>query len=175
AGDSDGPPLSLIEEWPDEQRLRAERDTLGLYLTGHPIKAWEDELARFVDGKIADLVENMPRPEEGVRARRSDAKPVVMAGFVVEVRRMRKGRRVIIVLDDGSARIECPLFEEKAEEAQHLLVQDKLLVVDGKLGYDDFTDGFRLNANNVMDIAGARERYARRVMLTLGKGLALDV
>src|SRR5699024_4319017 len=68
ADSDDGPPLIEIGQWPDDERLRAERDTLGLYLTGHPITAWEEELASFVDGKIATLVEAMPRPEEGAKA-----------------------------------------------------------------------------------------------------------
>lgn len=175
AEDDSGPALTVVAEWPEDERLRAERDTLGLYLTGHPIKRWEDELALFTHGKIAALVAAMPRPEECAQARRSDKRAAVVAGFVVDVRRMRKGRRVVVVLDDGSARIECPLFEEKAEQAAHLLVQDKLLVVDGSLSYDDFSDDFRLNANEVMDIAGARQRYANRVLLNVGSDQGLDV
>src|SRR5699024_7543552 len=171
-----GPTLATVSEWPDDERLRAERDTLGLYLTGHPIRVWEEELARFTDGKIADLVADMPRPEEsGNGTRRKQKRSVVVAGFVVDVRRVRKARRAIIVLDDGSGRIECPLFEDKAEQAALLLVQDRLLVVDGRLGYDDFTDGFRLDVRQVMDIAGARQHYAARVLLQLASNRTLDI
>ncbi|MES1925173.1 DNA polymerase III subunit alpha [Salinisphaera sp. T31B1] len=171
-----GPPLETRPEWPEDERLRAERDTLGLYLTGHPIRAWEDELALMTGGKIADQVAAMPRPEEGGgRNRRGQKRAAVVAGLVVEVRRMKKGRRIIVVLDDGSGRIECPLFEDKAAEYGHLLSADKLVIVDGKLSFDDFTDGFRLNAETVMDIDGARERYASRILLQLRASRGVDV
>lgn len=173
--DTAGPPMETVAEWPEDERLRAERDTLGLYLTGHPIKAWEDELALMTHGKIADQVAAMPRPEEGGRGRRGAKRAAIVAGLVVEVRRMKKGKRIIIVLDDGSGRIECPLFEDKAAEYGHLLAADKLVIVDGNLQYDDFTDGFRLNANSVMDINGARQRYASRILLQLRSEAAPDV
>ena len=175
AADNMGPPLEERPEWPEDERLKAERDTLGLYLTGHPIKAWEDELALMTNGKIADQIAAMPRPEEGGRGRRGNKRSAIVAGLVVEVRRMKKGKRIIVVLDDGSGRIECPLFEEKAAEYGHLLAADKLVIVEGNLQYDDFTDGFRLNANTVMDIGEARARYASRVLLKLQAPTVPDI
>lgn len=173
--DTTGPPLEQRSEWPEDERLKAERDTLGLYLTGHPIKAWEDELALMTHGKIAEQIAAMPRPEEGARARKTDRRRTVVAGLVVELRRMKKGRRIIMVLDDGSGRIECPLFEDKAAEYGHLLSADRLVIVEGRLAFDDFTDGFRLNADSVMDIDAARERYASRILLQLGAGSEFDI
>jgi DNA polymerase-3 subunit alpha len=175
--DTAGPPLERLDEWPEDQRLKAERDTLGLYLTGHPIKAWEEELALMTHGKIADQIAAMPRPEEGAGrgGRRNGKRNAIVAGLVVEVRRMKKGKRIIVVLDDGSARIECPLFEDKAAEFGHLLTADRLVIVEGSLQYDDFTDGFRLNANNVMDVEGARARFASRILLQLQSEARLDM
>jgi DNA polymerase-3 subunit alpha len=170
-----GPPLAELDNWPEDERLKAERDTLGLYLTGHPIKAWETELARMTNGKIAAQVAAMPRPEEGGEARANPRKSAVVAGLVVEVRRMRKGKRIIVVIDDGSARIECPLFEEKAAEFGRLLTVDKLIIVEGRLSYDDFSDDFRLNASTVMDIETARAAYASRILLQLRSEAALDI
>lgn len=173
--DSAGPTLEAYNEWPEEERLRLERDTLGLYLTGHPITTWEDELARMTGGKIAQQVAAMPRPEEGGESRRSQRRSAVVAGLVVEVRRMKKGRRVILVLDDGSGRIDCPLFEDKVEQFGHLLVADKLVIVEGSLSYDDFSDGFRLNARTVMDLETARQTYASRIQLQLSWDDAPDI
>ena len=172
--ESAGPPLETLPEAPEDERLRAERDVLGLYLTGHPIKAWEAELADMTHGKIADQVAAMPRPEEG-GGRRRERKSAIVAGLVVELRRMKKGKRIIVVLDDGSGRIECPLFEDKAAEFGALLQADKLVIIEGSLSYDDFSDGFRLNANNVMDIEGARAAYASRILLQIQSEGRIDV
>ncbi len=175
SADTAGPPLAVRAEWPEDERLRAERDTLGLYLTGHPINAWADELALMTHGKIADQIAAMPRPEENSRGRQESKRAAIMAGLVVAIRRMKKGQRIIVVLDDGSGRIECPLFAEAAAEYGHLLVPDQLVVVEGRLQYDDFTDGFRLTANRIMDIETARARYAHRILLQLQAEAAPDI
>ncbi|MES1944181.1 DNA polymerase III subunit alpha [Salinisphaera sp. PC39] len=169
--------LETLPEWPEEERLRAERDTLGLYLTGHPINAWENELARFTSGKIGTLVGEMTRPDEaaGFNGNGRGRRTVVVAGLVVEVRRIRRGRRVVFVLDDRSGRLECTLFEEKAARYQHLLQPDKLLVAEGSLSYDDYTEGYRLNPTEILEMDAARERYAARILLQLSDQRRFDV
>lgn len=164
--------LDMIPEWPEDERLKAERDTLGLYLTGHPINAWEDELANFTHGKIADVVGEMGAPGEqgGYNGKRRQA---VLAGLVVDIQ--KRGRRLIFTLDDRSGRIECTLFEEKAARFAHLLQQDKLLVVSGSLSYDDYTEGYRLSPKDIFDLAEARERFAQRILLKLSANMPLDV
>src|SRR5207237_1230017 len=52
-----GPPLP---EWSEAVRLAGERETLGLYLTGHPLARCESSLARFVSHRIGDLVSDRP-------------------------------------------------------------------------------------------------------------------
>ncbi|NNC23165.1 DNA polymerase III subunit alpha [Salinisphaera sp. USBA-960] len=168
--------LAAIADWPTDERLRAERDTLGLYLTGHPIKAFESELAAMTHGTIAEQVAAMSRSEEsGGRRGNGGRRSAIVAGLVIDVRRMNKGRRVIVSLDDGSGRIECPLFEDKAAAYGDKLAADKLVVIDGTLQYDTFSDGFRLNPNRVMDLAEARAAYASRVLLDVHAEAAPDV
>ncbi len=166
--------LDTIPEWPEDERLKAERDTLGLYLTGHPINAWEEELANFTQGKIADVVGEMGTPGEhngnGYNGKRRES---VLAGLVVDIQ--KRGRRLIFTLDDRSGRIECTLFEEKAARFAHLLQQDKLLVVSGTLSYDDYTEGYRLSPKDIMDMAEARERFAQRILLKLSADRPLDI
>src|SRR5699024_5810981 len=101
----------------------------------------EQELAQFTHGNIADQVANMPRPEEGQsRWRRKNKRGAIIAGLIVDIRHIRKAGRIILTLDDGSSRIECSVFEQRAQQAQSLLEQDQLIIVEGDLGYDDFSD-----------------------------------
>ncbi|MDT0617336.1 DNA polymerase III subunit alpha [Salinisphaera sp. P385] len=165
-----GPGLATLPEWPEEERLKAERDTLGLYLTGHPINAWEHELRHFTSGRISDLVGDGERPSE-----RNGRREVVIAGLVVELRRVRRARRLIITLDDRSGRIECPLFEEKAARFEHLLAQDQLLVVRGQLQWDDYTEAYRVQPDEIMDVDAARERFASRLLLQLSASSSPDL
>ncbi len=146
--------LKLLPEWPDQRRLQAEKDTLGLYLTGHPIEAFRKELEQFTSGSLAELA------GEGSGA----VAQALVAGLVVDLRRF--GNRTLVTLDDRSARLECVLFESASQAYARLLQPDALVLMQGRLGFDDFAGAYRLSVQEVMDLDDARRRYARRVLLS---------
>jgi DNA polymerase-3 subunit alpha len=69
------------------------------------------------------------------------------------------------VLDDRSGRIEITLFEDVYQQFRALVARDAILVVEGNLRFDDFADDWRISAKRIIDIAQAREQYARRLVL----------
>jgi DNA polymerase-3 subunit alpha len=157
-----------IEEWPDAQRLAGERETLGLFLTGHPITPYEPDLKFLVGARLADVggaKPAAPKPAPGVERSWSTAKgrPATVAGLVLEIR--RRPNRVTLILDDRTGRLEVSLFEETFQQHRDIIVKDAILVVDGSLRYDDFIEAWRLQAKSLMDIDRARERFARRLWL----------
>ena len=137
-----------------KERLKGEKDTLGLYLTGHPIDEYEGEVRRFARQRIIDL-----RPSRDTQT---------VAGLIVALRVMRnkKGDRMgFITLDDRSARIEASLFSEAFTQAQALLQTDTLVVVEGEVSHDDFSGGLRLRAKRVMSLEEARTGLAQSLRL----------
>ncbi|HTL93529.1 MAG TPA: DNA polymerase III subunit alpha, partial [Steroidobacteraceae bacterium] len=85
-----------LPEWSEAVRLAGERETLGLYLTGHPLARFESALARFISHRIGDLVSD--RPLAGFESGRfGGGKPVTVAGLIDEVK--KRGARVILTLD----------------------------------------------------------------------------
>jgi DNA polymerase-3 subunit alpha len=157
-----------IEEWTDAQRLAGERETLGLFLTGHPITPYEPDLKVLVGARLADVggaKPAVPKPAPGVERSWSTAKgrPATVAGLVLEIR--RRPNRVTLILDDRTGRLEVSLFEETFQQHRDIIVKDAILVVDGSLRYDDFIEAWRLQAKTLMDIDRARERFARRLWL----------
>jgi DNA polymerase-3 subunit alpha len=84
--------LRGVRPWTDRERLQGERDTLGLYVTGHPIDACEDELRRFAPQRLADL-----RTDSRGNCR--------VAGLIMSMRSMKsaRGAMAVFVLDDRSA------------------------------------------------------------------------
>ncbi len=146
-----------VPEWSEEQRLLGEKETLGLYLTGHPIERYLGELGRFVSSRIAEL-----RPQGD--------QTVTVAGLVIAIRTMnsRRGDRIaFITLDDRSARIEIAVFSEAYQRFREHLVKDRLLVVEGTVSLDDYSGGCRMSADRIMDIDEARAVHAR--------GLEIDI
>ncbi|MGD8378561.1 MAG: DNA polymerase III subunit alpha [Gammaproteobacteria bacterium] len=156
-------PVECLPEWDELERLAAEKETLGLYLTGHPIQRYEEELRHLVSGRIGELVAEEP-PASGSADRPrgfGSQKAVTIAGLVMEQR--KRGGRVTLVLDDRTGRVEVTLFEEAFNRFRHLLGKDAILVVEGRMGFDDFINGYRVTAREIMDIEQAREQWARRV------------
>ena len=164
---SDNPEFSETEEWPEELRLSGEKETLGLYLSGHPITRFESELRRMTSVPLAEL-------------RKGLAAPVIAAGFVVSLRTMnsRKGRMAALLLDDRSARMEAIVYSDVYARCRDLLVKDQLLVVEGEIVDDDYSGGITLNVNQIYDLLGARAAYAKGLHMTVNVdtvgGVAVD-
>jgi DNA polymerase III subunit alpha len=152
-----------LVEWSEAVRLAGERETLGLYLTGHPLGRFETSLARFVSHRIGDLVSDRPLAAGFEGGRFGGGKPVTVAGLIDEVK--KRGPRVILTLDDRTGRIEAMLFEETYQKHRDLLARDGLVLVEGLLRFDEFSDAWRLAARRITELDKAREQEARRVVL----------
>jgi DNA polymerase III subunit alpha len=153
----------VVLDWTEAQRLAGERETLGLFLSGHPITPYEPDLKFLVSARLADVGGPKPAaPVDGVRSW-SAGKATTVAGLVLEIR--RRPNRVTLILDDRSARLEVSLYEETFQQHRDIIVKDAILIVDGTLRFDDFIEAWRLQAKTLMDIDRARERFARRLWL----------
>jgi DNA polymerase III subunit alpha len=153
---------SVVADWTEAQRLVGERETLGLFLSGHPITPYEPDLKFLVSARLVDVGGPKPQAPAGERVWTAP-KPTTVAGLVLEIR--RRPNRVTLILDDRSARLEVSLFEETFQQYRAIIVKDAILIVEGTLRYDDFIEAWRLQAKTLMDIDRARERFARRLWL----------
>ena len=152
----------VLPEWSEAVRLTGERETLGLYLTGHPLARFEAALPRFVSHRIGDLVSD--RPVAGFETPRfGGGKPVTVAGLIDEVK--KRGPRVILTLDDRTGRIEAMLFEETFQKHRDLISKDALVLVEGLLRFDEFSDAWRLSARRISELDKVREQEARRLVI----------
>jgi DNA polymerase-3 subunit alpha len=144
-------------KWSDEKRLLGEKETLGWYVSGHPIGQYEAELSAFMHAPITEL-----KPEKG--------KSIITAGYVTALRVMRTktgGQMALLTLEDRMSRIDLTVFPRLYETCRDLLVKDQLLVVEGEVVVDDFTEGNKLLANQVDSITTAREKFAKHLSLTV--------
>jgi DNA polymerase-3 subunit alpha len=159
-----------LPEWEEEQRLQGEKETLGLYLTGHPINRYEPELANITSGKLAQLAamcSGLPTEGHGYRASGGE-RAVTIAGLVMSMRvrkTQRGGKIAFLTLDDRTARLDVRVFPEVYDRHEALLGKDKVLVIQGGLGLDDYTGGYQVTAQSIYDINQARELFARRLVV----------
>jgi len=153
-----------LPEWPERDRLRMEKDALGLYLTGHPINEYEEEIAQMRSMKLSDLAE-----EDSTQ--KYQKHPVVLAGLVSAIRTQNteKGKRAFVQLDDKTAYYEIFIFSNVFEEYEHLIVKEEVLVISGTLNTEYHTGNTRLRIEALYDVATARSMFARSLNLTVSE------
>ena len=170
--------IELPEEpdWSLSQKLAGERETLGHYLSGHPLDPYREELQALVGtdlGKLDQLYENNTPPartraggeDDGRRQWRAEA-VVILAGQVVGMRK-RGDSQAFVHLEDGRGRIECAFFADALSEYQQLLTRDRILVVEGGLREDEFSGGFSLRAKRCWDYRVICAQQAQRLSMRL--------
>jgi len=164
------PPLQQVQSWSDRERLVGERETLGLYLTGHPAHKYEPETAGLVSGPIADLVAPLTECEGVTEAGEAAAseRVVTIVGVIIEamVRTGRRGHSAFLVVDDGTSQIEVKVFNRTYHQCMHYLRQDEVLVIRGKLMRDRKTDEQALIALEVTPMELYREQKLSHITLS---------
>jgi DNA polymerase-3 subunit alpha len=148
--------FSSVAEWTLKERLTAEKESLGIYLSGHPIDEYRAELAQLIRTPLANV-----RPAERQTVR--------VAGIIAEIRHInsRRGRFASVRLEDSTDKLEVMIFSELYQTKQEILVLDQLLIAEGEVREDTFNGGFNLNAQKVLSIAQAREEYARKILVEI--------
>ncbi|MEQ1322961.1 DNA polymerase III subunit alpha [Acinetobacter soli] len=132
-------PAKPVKPWSDEVRLKGEKDTLGLYLTGHPIDVYRTELKSFIPAKLNELTPT----RRGVTT--------VFAGLVLDVANFPN--RIVVTLDDGTARVEVSCNHERFQRFKDIVAIEQVVVIEGEIyereGFDRpmarLTKAFSLN------------------------------
>jgi len=158
------PGLVDIPEMIERERLKGEKDTLGLYLSGHPIEAYRQELSHYVSQTLAKITPN-----------KYDKRWV--AGLVVGVRakNTRGGDKMgFVTLDDRTARLEAVLRPAVFSSVKDLVQPDTVLLMYGTVEEDSFNGGIKLSAEQVVTLAEMRIQQARALKILVRESV-LDV
>ena len=172
-GSGSGPTLELVlpqsEEWPLAQKLAGERETLGHYLSGHPMDPHREELRGLLGHDLGELDRLWSAQPASERKGWRPEVNATLAGQVVALRR-RGDSQVFVQLEDGRGRIECSVYTEAYAQFAPLLTRDRILVVQGGLREDEFSGGFSLRIRQCWDYETLRAEHAQRLSLRLDLG-----
>ncbi|MBN8766815.1 MAG: DNA polymerase III subunit alpha [Thiobacillus sp.] len=148
-----GEDLIDVPLWPEQEKLLQEKSALGYFFSGHPFTSYLAEVSSFAKRQLDSL-----EPSRD---------PVMLAGIAVSLRTQmtRRGKMLILLLDDATAQVEVVIFNELYEQSRHLLKDDALLIIEGKVNRDDYSGGVRVTAERIDDLAGARTRFAQGLRL----------
>lgn len=139
-----------VSPWTKETILIGEKETLGFYLSGHPLEQYERELS-ILARPIRDL-----RPEKNRR--------ICIAGLIVNIRTLltRKGDRMaFLTLEDQTGRQEVAVFSDTYHAKRELLVKDNLIVIEGEVSPDEFSGGLKMRCIDLVDWETACAKAAK--------------
>src|SRR5262245_49016894 len=164
-------PLPTASPWTESEQLAFEKETLGLYWSGHPVDRYAGPLREFGAKTVADLAEAQPSPDGeswGPGGRQPSEPDTSIGGIVAACRQLktRKGDRMaVFTLEDAVGSVEVVVFPEAYQRANGLIETGTLVLVRGKLERDDET--VRIIASEVAPLDSVRERIAREVAIHL--------
>jgi DNA polymerase III subunit alpha len=142
--------------WPEAERLNAEKETLGFYLTGHPTSRYYQEFQTFI------CAINQLNPIAKKKA--------VICGLVVTLRQVmtKFGRKLTIIgLEDASAKCEVVVYSEVYQAQQDNIQVGQVLVIEGEIASDEYSGGVKMTASQIYSIAEARTYFAKSLALAL--------
>ncbi|MBN2317815.1 MAG: DNA polymerase III subunit alpha [Acidobacteria bacterium] len=145
-----------IPEWPIEQRLAFEKETLGFYVSGHPMSRFAEEAARYSKKPIADLTAEGRSIECQV------------AGIVTDLRtrRTKKGELMaIFTLEDLSGSVPTIVFPNSYTRFESFLAADCPLLVSGRFEPED-ERSFKIIASEIEPLPGIMQRNAKTLRIT---------
>jgi DNA polymerase-3 subunit alpha len=164
---AEGVKLIDVAAWNESERLQNEKLALGFYYSGHPFRFYEEEFAAVVGNRLDKLVP--PSPQDGARQQN-------IAGVVESVRMQKtgSGRMMVMMLSDGTARVEVVVYDEILDRHRSLVREDAVVLIEAKVrsyrrGGEDGEENMvmRIGAEKIYDLAGVRARFGRQLKLSM--------
>jgi len=149
------PAPPAIPEWPAEQRLAFEKETLGFYVSGHPLDRFAAELSRFSKKTIADLISEGKSTECRI------------AGIVTDfrTRRTKKGDLMaVFALEDLTGAVETVVFPGSYSKFESYMTADCPILISGRFEAEDERT-HKLIASDLQPLAGIAERNAKTLCI----------
>ncbi|MCW9015428.1 MAG: DNA polymerase III subunit alpha, partial [Kangiellaceae bacterium] len=137
------PEFTSVRPWPEDKILGGEKETLGLYLTGHPIDRYLPEVKQFCNLRLNSL-----QP-----TRRGEY--VSVAGLIVGIRVMKTKKGLnwaIVSLDDQSGRVDVMVYSDLYEANREVLRKDAIIVAKGDISPDDFSGGLKMSGVEINEL-----------------------
>lgn len=150
-------PAKPVKPWSDEIRLKGEKDTLGLYLTGHPIDVYRPELKSFIPAKLNEVTPT----RRGVTT--------VFAGLVLDVANFPN--RIMITLDDGTARIEVSCNHERFQRYKDIVRLEQVVVIEGEIYEREGFDRPMARLSKAFSLNEIRQKRAQSIQIRLPNDL----
>ncbi len=149
-----------VATWNEQEALQGEKETLGFYFSGHPLRTHLPELRQIISCRLSEVHPQL-------------AQPVLVAGLITQIRTLqtkRGDRMAIVTIDDETASFDVTCFSEAFQKHRHLLNTDQIILASGEVNVDNYTDRFRMLARELYSLDDFRKARAQYLELRIHEG-----
>jgi len=167
-------PLPDVNAFDDNRRLFYERDYLGHFITGHPIRTVSQWLDSCCSHSVTKVMAMQPEQEPRKAATKDDDKndyikkryfngtAVVVGGLITSVR-VRNENSATVVISDENTQIEATFFKDTYFDNQEKMLKDEVVVIEGEAGVDNFSGNFIIRAKTILTLNEAIATYCTKI------------
>ncbi|MBN1893617.1 hypothetical protein JW906_03935, partial [bacterium] len=159
------PALPAIPEWPPAEILRNEKELVGIYISGHPLEKYRDDVQAFSKPPIAEMDQVLP------------GQAVRVCGIVTEVQtRLDKKDKLYarFTVEDFTGSVQAIAFSDFYEKFKSLIAVDKLVVLNAKADRREERNTVTLIVSEILPLSDARAKYAKRVFIRVDPAESAD-
>jgi DNA polymerase-3 subunit alpha len=156
--------LPEMEDWPQAQRLAAEKEVFGFYLTSHPLTQVADRLSRLVAHRNKELAEL------------EDGEEVLIGGMISSIKKAatkkpsRNGhsRYANFDFEDPSGVVRCIIWPEDYARYEEKVVQEAICIIKGKV--DRRSREPNVIVNQLLTMGEAEKQFTRHLTIKFQRG-----
>jgi len=149
-------PMPDIPEWEERKKLAHEKETVGFYITGHPLNEAIHEINTIIDCQIKDLAEW------------GDDQPVRIGGLIRTCKKLRSKRgdpMAFLALEDLFEAVEIIVFPTTYATCEEILSSTDPIIIQGTVQMDE--RGPKIIAESIDSLEDAREKYTDSARIKL--------
>jgi DNA polymerase-3 subunit alpha len=150
------PAFPEIEEWSENQRLAFEKESLGFYISGHPLKRYEDLLDKFTNANAISIKEL------------TNGGAVRIGGLIRSTKIIKTKRgdlMAFVTIEDLHGAVEATVFSRVYASVTDLLVEDNPVLIQGQVQKDE--QSVKILAEKVVAMDKAEETWTASIHFNL--------
>ncbi|MCD7828387.1 MAG: DNA polymerase III subunit alpha [Clostridiales bacterium] len=131
------PDIPDLNEFSEKELLQLEKDSTGIYMSGHPMTAYKDYAKRIRAARIVDLLESDVNDKQSMYKDGTRVKILTILSTVKKKVTKSNTTMAFLQAEDVTGSIEVVVFPKKMLQIADLLVEDSIVIIEGRLELKD--------------------------------------
>lgn len=149
-----------IPQWSNQKLLKKEKEALGLYLTGHPMIQYFEEIKNYIHN-ILEI--------KNIKFKKYNEK-IYVFGLIISIRiklNIKNNHIMICIVEDHSGRLEVIISSKLIKECQYCLKENNIIFITGTINFDKTKKYYKIIAQELQEINDIRKKYVHSLCIVL--------